>query len=327
MPYVSLTEAVVRLRDGEAVAFPTETVYGLGADAGRAAAVARVFALKGRPSDHPLIVHVADAEGLEEWALAVPAGARRLAARFWPGPLTLILPRAPHVLDAVTGGQPTVGLRCPAHPQAGALLAACRAAGIRGLAAPSANRFGRISPTTAAHVEQEFGAALAVLDGGACEVGIESTIVDLSASAPRLLRPGMIAASALEAVLGRPLSDDARDLPRVSGSLASHYAPRTPLEVVEHARLAARIAALLAEGKYPVVLSHGAPAAGAAASDDVTWLPMPCEATEYARVIYARLRTADGLGASRLLIEAVPEEPAWAAVADRLRRASHAAER
>lgn len=323
MPLVTLTEAVARLRAGGTVAFPTETVYGLGADAGCAEAVAQVFALKGRPSDHPLIVHIAAASGLGHWALRVPEGAQRLAARFWPGPLTLILPRAPCVLDAVTGGQDTVGLRCPAHPLAQALLAACEAAGIHGLAAPSANRFGRLSPTAAEHVLQEFGTALPVLDGGTCEVGIESTIVDFSAGAPRLLRPGMLGVSALEAALGSPLSDDARNVPRVSGSLASHYAPRTRLELVEVAELPSRLRALLKDDRRVAVLSHGDPGRGAGVdTTGVTWLPMPREAADYARVLYAQLRAADALGVSCLLVEAVPADPAWTAVADRLRRAA-----
>ena len=188
----SIHAAVVRLRTGGVVAFPTETVYGLGADAGNAAAVAKIFELKGRPADHPLIVHLASALALAAWAAVVPPAAARLAALFWPGPLTMILPRAPGVMDAVTGGQATVGVRCPAHPLALQLLRECAKQGIAGLAAPSANRFGHVSPTTAAHVRAEFGADLMVLDGGPAAVGIESTIVDLSGVAPRILRPGVI---------------------------------------------------------------------------------------------------------------------------------------
>jgi L-threonylcarbamoyladenylate synthase len=323
MPLVTVAEAVARLRAGDAVAFPTETVYGLGANADSAEAVAQVFALKGRPSDHPLIVHVADAGALDDWALAVAPGARQLATRFWPGPLTLILPRAPGVLLAVTGGQDTVGLRCPAHPLAHALLAACGEAGIRGLAAPSANRFGRLSPTAAAHVREEFGPALAILDGGDCAVGIESTIVDCSGAAPRVLRPGMLTVTALEAALGLPLSGDMQDRPRVSGSLALHYAPRTPLELVAAENLAARVAALQACGGRIAVLSHTV-LQRHGDSDGVVWLQMPRGVAAYARVIYARLRDADALGVCRLLVEAVPAEPPWAAVADRLRRAAYA---
>ena len=225
-----LARAVRLLREGKLVAFPTETVYGLGADAANPEALAKIFAAKGRPADHPLIVHLPDAGHLDRWARDVPEAARRLAAAFWPGPLTLILRKAPGVPELVTGGQDTVGVRIPGHPLALQLLRAFGA----GIAAPSANRFGRISPTTAQHVRDELGDRVAlVLDGGACQVGIESTILDLSATAPRILRPGRVSPSALASVLGAwPVTGAAADGPRVSGSLEAHYAPTTPLELV-----------------------------------------------------------------------------------------------
>jgi L-threonylcarbamoyladenylate synthase len=219
----NVAHAAQLLRDGELVGFPTETVYGLGADASNADAVRRLFEAKGRPADHPVIVHVAHAAAIATWARAVPAGARALADAFWPGPLTIIVPRAAHVHDIVTGGQDSVGLRVPSHPVARALLQAFGG----GVAAPSANRFGRISPTTAQHVADDLGDAVALtLDGGACDVGIESTIVAFSGERAVLLRPGGIAVERLAAVLGHvPLAPDA-SAPRASGTLASHYAPR-----------------------------------------------------------------------------------------------------
>jgi L-threonylcarbamoyladenylate synthase len=316
-----LAEAVARLVAGELVAFPTETVYGLGADAGDPAAVARIFARKGRPLDHPVIVHVASASALAHWALEIPPPAALLVRAFWPGPLTLILRRAIGVSDAVTGGQDTVGVRCPAHPLAQALLRACEQAGIHGLAAPSANRFGHVSPTTADHVRTEFGPDLLILDGGPAEVGIESTIVDVSGPAPRILRPGMISEAQLTAVLGCPLAsgaDAAR--PRVSGSLAAHYAPRTPLELVPASDLAGRLSELRAAEARVVVLSHELRLAGD--QSEVLWLPMPALPEDYARVLYARLREADAAERDLVLVEALPGDPSWDALRDRLERAA-----
>ncbi|MGE0337499.1 MAG: L-threonylcarbamoyladenylate synthase [Gammaproteobacteria bacterium] len=315
-----LAEAVARLRAGDVVAFPTETVYGLGADARNPAAVARVFALKGRPTDHPLIVHIASAALLPRWAAPVPPAARALAAAFWPGPLTLILPRAAGVPDAVTGGQPTVGVRCPAHPLAHALLEACLAVGIDGLAAPSANRFGHVSPTTADHVRGEFGPQVLVLDGGPADVGIESTIVDLSRDAPRVLRPGMLDTARLAAVIGGEFAPAGADAPRVSGSLAAHYAPATPLELLPGDALIARIQALSATGIPFAALVYGPvpepPPAG------LQVLRLPAEPAGYARALYARLREADALGVARILVEAPPADLPWLAIRDRLRRAA-----
>ena len=246
------------LERGELVAFPTETVYGLGADAENPAAVAKIYAAKGRPQDHPVIVHLAPGADLAYWASEIPLEAQQLAAAFWPGPLTMILKRAPNIPAAVSGGQDTVGLRCPSHPVAIALLQAFKE-GRGGVAAPSANKFGNVSPTTARHVRDEFGAdgtVAAVLDGGQSQVGIESTIVDLSRLAthgPVLLRPGHISAAAIAAVIDRmPAAPDAA-APRASGTLESHYAPHTPVAMQDSATLAATLARL---GGRKVALIH-----------------------------------------------------------------------
>jgi L-threonylcarbamoyladenylate synthase len=300
---------------GGLVAFPTETVYGLGADASNDAAVRRVFEAKGRPADHPLIVHIGTAEEISRWARDVPEETWALVDRFWPGPLTLILKRAENVSDILAGGQDTIGLRMPAHPVALALL---RAVG-RGIAAPSANRFGRISPTTAEHVRSELGDRVdLILDGGACEVGLESTILDLSGEHPCVLRPGAVTQSMLEEVLPVSLARPASDAPRVPGSLASHYAPLTPLMTVSSAALEGAVIGLLQSGRDPVVLSIGpdSPTAGARV------VVMPRLPADYARELYARLREADSWGCSDIVVEMVPDEPSWAAVIDRLGRAS-----
>lgn len=311
----AVREAAAILRRGGLVAFPTETVYGLGADAENPAAVARLFTAKGRPDDHPLIVHLGDYAQVKCWARAVPAMARRLAARFWPGPLTLILKCAADVSRAVTGGQDTVGLRMPDHPAALALL---RAFG-GGVAAPSANRFGRVSPTTAAHVREELGEAVDyILNGGPCSVGIESTILDLSGARPRLLRPGAIAPEALAEVLGELPLPSARGAPRVPGALPSHYAPRTPLEIVVTEALMAEVERRLSQGGRVAVLARTAATPPVGCVCQV----MPADAEAYARELYARLRALDALGADRLLIEAPPDTAAWEAVRDRLARAA-----
>jgi L-threonylcarbamoyladenylate synthase len=311
----SIALAAKRLRDGELVAFPTETVYGLGADAGNADAVHRIFATKGRPSDHPVIVHLASDADVDRWAREFPEGARRLAAAFWPGPLTLIMPRAAHVADAVTGGQDGVGLRMPSHPVARELLAAFATLGGSGIAAPSANRFGHVSPTTAQHVADDLGDAVAmILDGGACDVGIESTIVAFTGREPVLLRPGGVSVEELVRVLGKaPRAPDA-EAPRASGTLASHYAPRTPARVVASAMLARESA----RGGNPVAVlartvTRPADFAG-------TWINAPYEVDAYAHDLYANLRALDHVGATAILIEDVPGDSAWFAVRDRLTR-------
>jgi L-threonylcarbamoyladenylate synthase len=311
-------QAVAVLRAGGLVALPTETVYGLAADAANPQAVARVFALKGRPATHPLIVHIADSAVLEKWAADVPAGARRLAEAFWPGPLTLVLKRQPQVLDAVSGGQDSVGLRVPAHPLALAVLAEFDG----GIAAPSANRYGRVSPTTADHVREEFGDAVDfILDGGPCRLGIESTIVSFLGEDPVLLRPGAITPSALAEVLGRPvrMPDGTRAVVRAPGSDATHYAPRTPAQCVESQQL---VAAAQAEG--PVALLYYS-ALDETLAEQVIARRMPAQADDYARQLYAALRWADTLGVARLLIELPPADEAWLAVRDRLSRATQRA--
>jgi len=308
-------EGADRLARGEAIAFPTETVYGLGADAANAQAVARIFALKGRPADHPLIVHFADPAAIDAWAIDIPQAARMLAARFWPGPLTMILGKSPRVPGAVTGGQDTVGLRCPSHPVAQELLREFARIGSGAVAAPSANKFGHVSPTTAAHVREEFGASLFVIDGGACEVGLESTIVDLSRGAPVLLRPGGISRAALAQALGEPPRDRDADAPRASGTLAAHYAPRTALALLD-------AEALVAEVSRPAnvaVLALQEPPLNARV---VSWITAAPDATRYGHDLYANLRKLDASGAKRILVEAPPDIPGWEAINDRLVRAA-----
>ncbi|MFN9029168.1 MAG: L-threonylcarbamoyladenylate synthase [Betaproteobacteria bacterium] len=315
-----IARAAQILRAGGLVAFPTETVYGLGAAAEQPEAVGRIFSAKGRPADHPVIVHVQDAAAIDQWARTAPEGARRLAQRFWPGPLTLVLPRAARAHDLITGGQDSVGLRCPAHPWARALLAACGGA----IAAPSANSFGRISPTTAAHVRADLGEAPqgkvdCILDGGPCPVGIESTIVDFTGVTPRLLRPGSITRAQLEGVLGVPVPDAGSSAPRASGRLDSHYAPRTPLVLVPVAGLAAAINAR--RGERLGVLAP-ADALLDASPQAVLRLIAPSSAEDYARRLYAMLHELDASGASTLLVAQPPQGPDWDGVHDRLRRAA-----
>ena len=321
--------AVELLQAGQLVAFPTETVYGLGADAADPQAVARIFAAKGRPADHPLIVHLAGAAYLERWAADIPNAAWELAEAFWPGPLTLILKRAAQTPYAVTGGQETVGVRVPAHPVALELLRAYTRAGgghggMSGIAAPSANRFGRISPTDAAHVREELGDAVAlVLDGGRCAVGIESTIVDLSRDdgPPRLLRPGHITPQQIESVLGvepelpASMQQGKDNAPRVSGSLDAHYAPRTPMRRIAGAQLLETIEALQRTGQRCGVLAYSP-----AAPHGEHVRRLPADARGYARDFYAALRDLDQCDCSIILVEEIPAGPAWAALADRLRR-------
>ncbi len=314
--------AVELLRAGELVAFPTETVYGLGADAANPAAVAKIFAAKGRPADHPLIVHVAGHDAVDHWAEQVPAVAWELMETFWPGPLTLILKKQSWVPDAVTGGQDTVGLRVPGHPVALELLrrfATARGAHA-GIAAPSANRFGRISPTTAAHVQEELGDRISlILDGGPCKVGIESTIVDCSRGEPVVLRPGHISPAHLEAVLGRcPALETATGAPRVSGSLAAHYAPQTPMRLVAGGRLLDFLNAQRHKGDRCGVIGHSQPPQ---AGMPHLWRMLPADPVGYAHDLYATLRAMDQAGVSLIAVEALPDVAEWAAVADRLRRA------
>jgi L-threonylcarbamoyladenylate synthase len=313
----NIAAAALCLRQGGVVGFPTETVYGLAADATNVAAVRRVFAIKGRPAEHPLIVHLASRDLLADWARNIPAAAVLLAERFWPGPLTLVLPRQPQVPDAVTGGQASVALRVPAHPVALALLEAAGA-----LVAPSANRFGRISPTTAEHVQEELGDAVdMLLDGGPCEIGVESTVISLLGDSPALLRPGGIAVAQIEAALGRPLAAAPQDV-RAPGRLPAHYAPATPLEVLSTAQLPQRAAALAREGRRVALLAFANSSAASATLPVMHREAMPGDAISYARILYATLRRLDAQSFDALLVEATPNDPEWLAISDRLARAA-----
>jgi L-threonylcarbamoyladenylate synthase len=313
--------AATLLREGGVVAFPTETVYGLGAEISNPAAVRRVFEIKKRPADHPLIVHFADASGLDHWAREVPEQAWRLAERLWPGPLTLILPRSRHVPENVTGGQDTVGLRVPDHPVALALLQELGPE--RAVAAPSANRFGRISPTTVAHVKAELGdAADMILDGGPCRIGLESTIVGFEGKTPLVLRPGGIPMEELAEILGEPLvmpTPITRSV-RVPGALVSHYAPDTPLELCRSELILPRAFELEAAGSRVAVVTWSQ--GGGPKNKTLFHFSMPAEPVSYGRLLYASLRQLDGERLDRLLVEIPPGDSAWAAVVDRLRRAS-----
>ena len=335
----ALAQAAAALQGGALVAFPTETVYGLGADASVDAAVAKVFSAKGRPNDHPLIVHVDDtakgAAGVAHFAAEVPQYALALMAAFWPGPLTLILPRRPGVAGAAAGGQDSIGLRCPDHPVAQALLHACRALGVMGLAGPSANQFGRVSPTTAAHVQAEFGADLLILDGGACAVGIESTIVDCTRGAPVLLRPGAIHVAQLAAAAGCPvLSDKPLDgqaaAPRASGTLLAHYAPRATLRLMDGRAMQSALDVLgvdvrAAAQQGPVIATY-ARSPLRSRSSGILQRRMPDDAATTARQLFAVMRDFDDQGVKLIWVETPPDGPEWDGVRDRLQRASAATE-
>jgi L-threonylcarbamoyladenylate synthase len=325
----SIAAAAQALQRGELLGLPTETVYGLAADAGNDAAVAKIFEAKGRPANHPLIVHVASAQGVQRFASHVPDFAQKLIDAFWPGPLTLILPRHPDVAAVAAGGQNSVGLRCPSHPVALAVLKSAEALGVFGVAAPSANLFGRVSPTTAAHVGGEFGDDLLIIDGGACDVGIESTIVDCTRAAPVLLRPGVLTPQQLTDACGvtviAPVSPDA-DAPRASGTLESHYAPAAKVQLMTALELQQAIdanssASLAATGRVavwsrsPLQISDGT-----AAHVDVQ--PMPQSANDCAHQLFAQLRSFDTQGVAHIWVETPPLTPEWDGVRDRLTRAA-----
>ena len=307
---VGSAEAVAFLRAGGLVAIPTETVYGLAARADDATAVDAIFAAKGRPRAHPLIVHLASADDLAAWAAEVPSSARRLADVLWPGPLTLVVKRAAHVLDAVTGGRDTVALRVPRHPLA---LEVIRGVGI-GLAAPSANLFGRVSPTSASHVRMEnFARDVAVLDGGACEVGLESTILDVSGDVPTLLRPGGVSAETIDAILGAPIADGRGGESRAPGMLASHYAPRARVIAVRD----------LVEARERIERERGRIAfVGREPIEGARFVEQPSDLGERARALYATLRSLDGEAIDVIVVELPSEAGLGVAIADRLRRAS-----
>ena len=305
-------DAAGALLAGGLVAFPTETVYGLGADACNAAAVARIYSVKGRPADHPLIVHVASMDGLGDWARDVPAYAISLARDFWPGPMTLVLRRSDLAGDFVTGGQDTVGVRVPNHPVALGLLEAFVRAGGRGIAAPSANRFGNVSPTTAQAVVAEIGDYLAdgdqILDGGACDVGVESTIIDCTGDAPKILRPGAITVEMIGQSTGLKVVASVEEPEiRVSGSLDSHYAP----------------AATVVLDQSPSAGQGFIAMADVVAADGVVRLAAPRSHEEFAQVLYAALRAADEKGLATVVVQQPVGDGIAIAIRDRLKRAAH----
>jgi L-threonylcarbamoyladenylate synthase len=308
-----IKEAVRILSDGGVVAFPTETVYGLGADASNPSAVELLYKLKGRPSTHPSIVHLSSVEQIDQWCVDFPPSAEVLANLFWPGPLTMILKKAPDVSLAVTGGQDTIGIRIPAHPVAQQLL---RQFG-KGIAAPSANRFGRLSPTAAEDVRSEFGQEVMVLDGGVCQVGIESTIIDLSSGSPRILRPGMILEESINVALGEfgHPQGTGGSTPRVPGSLPSHYAPDKPVKLLTTAELESELKKDPAK-RCAFLSFKPAPA------NHERWQVMPASPEMYAFMLYRSLRRLDNSDAELILVERPPPEPQWAGIIDRLTRAA-----
>jgi L-threonylcarbamoyladenylate synthase len=298
------------LKDGALIAFPTETVYGLGADASNEKAVARIYEVKGRPHDHPLILHIASTNEIAYWAIDINEFAMALARGFWPGPMTLILKRSEHAKDFVTGGQDTIGLRVPDHALALDLLQECLKIGVHAIAAPSANRFGHVSPTTATAVQEEIGAYLlaedAILDGGAAEVGLESTIIDCTGDTPQVLRPGAITKEMIEKCIGMRISESRNSNIRVSGSLEKHYAP------IAHVLLDVEAIA----GQGFIALADVATPPGAIR------LASPASTTEYARTLYSALREADSLGLETIAIIQPSGDGLAIAVRDRLMRAS-----
>jgi L-threonylcarbamoyladenylate synthase len=314
----TVAQAAEHIRAGELVAFPTETVYGLGADASNDVAVAKIFAAKGRPADHPLIVHVASQAQVLDYASSVPPFADRLIKAFWPGPLTVILPRKPGVAAAAAGGQNSIGLRCPAHPLALEFLTECGT----GVAGPSANKFGRVSPTTAQHVRQEFGDALMVLDGGSCKVGIESSIVDCTRSQPVLLRPGVLTRAELSAACGQPVlsaEQTTGDAPRAPGTLESHYAPNATVRLMDAKAIQTALDLLGADAKHIAVYARSIMRIK---SSQVLYRRMPDDALATAEQLFAVLRDFDAQGVKLIWIEPVPDAIEWDGVRDRLARAS-----
>jgi L-threonylcarbamoyladenylate synthase len=309
-----IEEAVETLRAGDLVAFPTETVYGLGANAADPVAVGKIYAIKGRPPDHPVIVHLDNPRYLHRWVSHMPPAAEILAAGFWPGPLTLILPKAEGVNDVVSGGQDSIGIRVPSHPMAQQLLTAFGG----GIAAPSANRFGRLSPTKPEHVREEFGDSIRVLlDGGEAQIGLESTIVSCLDNVVRLLRPGFITQSQLEQFVGPVVVGG--DVPRAPGDRVLHYAPVTPLELVASDDLEARASEIAEQDQKVAVLAMRPPLN---AQRHMTWINAGKKADSYAHNLYSHLRTLDRVGCVKILVQAPPTDERWAAVTDRLQRAS-----
>jgi len=313
---VEIDAAVQALRDGDLVAFPTETVYGLGANAQNPAAVRKIFEAKGRPTTHPVIVHLDSPRYLHRWVREVPESAVKLADRFWPGPLTIVMQRAPQVHDIVTGGQDTVAIRVPSHPMAQQLLTAFGG----GIAAPSANRYGRLSPTRPEHVRDELGEAVRmVLDGGECQIGLESTIIACDGTGVRLLRPGAVTASQLRAVVGELQLGPDLQSPRVPGSTPSHYAPATPVVIVPAGEIDAQAAAMSEGGRRIAVLAQRLPLKS---HKYVTWINAGRRPDVYAQDLYANLRTLDKAGCQQILVQDVPTDERWDATRDRLMRAA-----
>ena len=313
---LTIKEAIQRIQQGGVVAIPTETVYGLAADASQPLSVKRIFTIKGRPADHPLIVHIGSVAQVHNWAEEIPDMFWPLAEKFWPGPLTFILKKKAQVNTLITGGQDTIALRIPSHKKVLQLLVALKC----GLAAPSANRFGHVSPTTPQHVIDEFGDDIdGVVDGGACEVGIESTILDLSTKQPRILRPGQISQQQIEDFLGRPLSTMKQQSPRAPGMLKAHYAPATPLILVQKSALDSQLKEYLADNLTINLWSVSCPEPQHKA---ILWQPSPTNSNEFAKVLYHQLRQFDTTSADITLIQCPPELPEWQGVIDRLTRAA-----
>lgn len=329
----SIALAAQALQRGDLIGLPTETVYGLAADACNTQAVAKIFSIKGRPSDHPLIVHVTDIESAERFASDIPDFAERLMDAFWPGPLTLILPRKVDIAQAAAGGQNSVGIRCPSHPIARQILLAAQNLGVWGVAAPSANKFGRVSPTTAAHVRDEFGDALLIVDGGACDIGIESAIVDCTRGQPVLLRPGgltleqLSAACAEKVLLEGEMLTKVLSAPKAPGTLAAHYAPAAKLFLMDNYEIEQKLAQRT-DGSSLAIWSRAPVKTQSQGRLDkktaIHWQQMPSDPAQCAQMLFAQLRAFDALGAEQIWVESPPSESAWEGVHDRLRRAETA---
>ena len=327
--HAAIVQAAQALHDGQLVGLPTETVYGLAGNATDDAAVAKIFAAKGRPADHPLIVHVASVAQVPLFAAQVPDFAQKLMAAFWPGPLTLILPRKSGVAAASAGGQDSIGLRCPSHPVAQALLLACLPLGVLGVSAPSANRFGRVSPTSAAHVQSELGPDLLILDGGDCEVGIESTIIDCTRGEPVLLRPGQITRAQIEAACGHAVrgKDAPQDVsgqaaPRASGTLESHYAPRAKVRLMSAQDITVKLQALGPHANNLGLWSNERPTSDQGMGSGILWRKQAIMAEQAAHDLFGVLRDLDARGVTQIWVQLPPDTPDWEGVRDRLQRAA-----
>ena len=327
--HAAIAQAAQALHDGQLLGLPTETVYGLAANASDDAAVAKIFVAKGRPADHPLIVHVASRDQVPLFAAQVPDFAQALMAAFWPGPLTLILPRQPGVATASAGGQGSIGLRCPSHPVAQALLQAALPLGVLGVSAPSANRFGRVSPTSAAHVQSELGPDLLILDGGDCEVGIESTIIDCTRGEPVLLRPGQITRAQIEAACGHAVrgKDAPQDVsgqaaPRASGTLESHYAPRAKVRLMSAQDITAKLQALGPHANNLGLWSNERPTNEQGMGSGILWRQQAITPEQAAHDLFGVLRDLDARGVTQIWVQQPPDTPEWEGVRDRLQRAA-----